>query len=259
LNIITDFIKSLGQKTLINIRHLGRACSFLLITFFYLFIPPLKISRWLKQIRFIGTNSTIIILLTGIFTGMVLGYHGFFTLRKFGAEGFLGATVALSLIRELGPVLSALMVTGRAGSALASEIGIMRISEQLDAMEVMTLNTFRYIITPNLFAGILTFPLLACIFNVVGIFGGYLICSKMLGLGSGEYFSSIRNYIEFKDIYVGIYKSMCFGIIVTWICCYKGFYTGYGAEGVGKATTQAVVVSSVLILIGNYFITSVLF
>ncbi|MDY6862457.1 MAG: ABC transporter permease [Thermodesulfobacteriota bacterium] len=259
MNTIVNFTRFLGRRTLINIRHLGRAWFFLITSFLYLFIPPFKFSRWLKQIRFIGTNSTLIVFLTSFFTGAVLGYHGFFTLKKFGAEGFLGATVSLSLIRELGPVLSALMITGRAGSALASEIGIMRISEQLDSMEIMALNPFRYIITPNLFAGIFTFPLLCSIFDVVGIFGGYLICSKMLGLASGEYFGSIRNYVEFKDVYIGLYKSICFGIIVTWICCYKGFYTGYGAEGVSKATTQAVVISSVLILIGNYFLTSVLF
>jgi phospholipid/cholesterol/gamma-HCH transport system permease protein len=179
-------------------------------------------------------------------------------MEKFGAEALLGPTVALALIRELGPVLSALMVTGRAGSALAAEIGIMRITEQIDALEVMALNPYRYLIVPNILAGIITFPLLASIFNVAGILGGYLVGVKLLGVSQGAYFGEMVNFLDMKDITIGLYKSLSFGLIVTWISCYQGFTASYGAEGVSKATTGAVVTSSVLVLVWDYFMTSVL-
>jgi phospholipid/cholesterol/gamma-HCH transport system permease protein len=237
---------------------LGRSGIFLGNAIFWAFIPPLKVGKVFKQISFIGVKSTSIVILTGAFTGMVLTLQAFYGMRKFGAEALLGPTVALSLIRELGPVISALMVTGRAGSALSAEIGIMRITEQIDAMELMDLNPYRYIVVPNLLAGIISFPLLAAIFDVVGIYGGYLVGVKLLGVSEGGYFGEMSNFIDLKEILQGLYKSLSFGLIVTWICCYRGFTTTYGAEGVSKATTQAVVTSSVLVLVWDYFITSIL-
>ena len=181
-----NWIRTLGKFTLSTLRGLGEAGVFLVKGFSWAFIPPLKFHRFMKQIQFIGVNSTLIVLLTGAFTGMVLGIQGYYALNKFGSEALLGPTVALSLIRELGPVISALMVTGRAGSALTAEIGIMRISEQIDALEVMALSPFRYLVVPNFLAGIISFPLLASIFNVVGIYGGYLVGVKLLGISSGD-------------------------------------------------------------------------
>jgi phospholipid/cholesterol/gamma-HCH transport system permease protein len=221
--------------------------------------PPLKFSRVLQQTHFIGFQSTLVIFLTGAFTGMVLAFQGFYSLTRFGSAALLGPMVALSLIRELGPVLSALMVTGRAGSAMTAEIGIMRITEQIDAIELMGLNPFRYLVVPKFLAAILALPLLAAIFDVVGIFGGYLIGVKLLGIGVGTYFGEITAYVDMKDILGGIYKSLSFGALIAWVCCYKGYYAGFGAEGVSKATTQAVVLSSVLILVWDYFMTSLLF
>ncbi len=236
---------------------------FLLKTLFYVFVPPLKFARVLKQIRFIGLQSTSVILLTGGFAGMVLGFQGFYSLSRFGSDAFLGPMVGLSLIKELGPVLSALMVTGRAGSAITAEIGIMRISEQVDALELMGLNPYRYLIVPNLLAVIISMPLLTAIFDVVGIFGGYLIGVKLLGVSAGTYLGEMASYVDMKDIMEGMYKSLSFGVIIIWVSCYKGFYTGiytgFGAEGVSKATTQAVVMSSVLILVWDYVMTSLLF
>jgi len=254
-----NWIRALGKFTLSTLRGLGEAGVFLLKGFSLAFIPPLKFHRFIKQIQFIGVNSTLIVLLTGAFTGMVLGIQGYYALNKFGSEALLGPTVALSLIRELGPVISALMVTGRAGSALTAEIGIMKISEQIDALEVMALNPFRYLVVPNFLAGIISFPLLASIFNVIGIYGGYLVGVKLLGVSAGGYFGEMRSYVNMQDIFDGLYKSLSFGVIMTWICCYKGYNAGYGAEGVSKATTQAVVTSSVLILVWDYFLTSVMF
>jgi len=201
----------------------------------------------------------LVIFLTGAFAGMVLSLQGFYTLNRFGSAALLGPMVALSLIKELGPVLTALMVTGRAGSAITAEIGIMRISEQIDALELMGLNPFRYLVVPKLLAGIIVLPLLTAIFNVVGIFGGYLVGGKLLGVSAGIYFGEMANYVDMQDILGGIYKSLTFGVLITWVCCYKGYYSGFGAEGVSKATTQAVVISSVLILIWDYFMTSVMF
>ena len=232
---------------------------FLAKTFYYTATPPLKVSWVLKQIWFIGFQSTLVIFMTGAFTGMVLGLQGFYTLNRFGSAALLGPMVALSLIRELGPVLSALMVTGRAGSAMTAEIGIMRTSEQIDAIELMGLNPDRYLVVPKFVAGIIALPLLTAIFDVVGILGGFLVGGKLLGLGEGTYFGEMANYLDMTDVAVGIYKSLSFGVVVTWVCCYKGFHSGFGAEGVSKATTQAVVLSSVLVLFWDYVMTSAFF
>ena len=238
---------------------MGRMGLFLAKTFYYTATPPLKVSWVLKQIWFIGFQSTLVIFMTGAFTGMVLGLQGFYTLNRFGSAALLGPMVALSLIRELGPVLSALMVTGRAGSAMTAEIGIMRTSEQIDAIELMGLNPYRYLVVPKFVAGIIALPLLTAIFDVVGIFGGFLVGGKLLGLGEGTYFGEMANYLDMTDVAVGIYKSLSFGVVVTWVCCYKGFHSGFGAEGVSKATTQAVVLSSVLVLFWDYVMTSAFF
>lgn len=253
------FIRSLGATSLLGLRGTGRMGLFLTKALVCALTPPLKFSRVLQQTHFIGFQSTLVIFLTGAFTGMVLGFQGFYSLTRFGSAALLGPMVALSLIRELGPVLSALMVTGRAGSAMTAEIGIMRITEQIDAIELMGLNPFRYLVVPKFLAAILALPLLAAIFDVVGIFGGYLIGVKLLGIGVGTYFGEITAYVDMKDILGGIYKSLSFGALIAWVCCYKGYYAGFGAEGVSKATTQAVVLSSVLILVWDYFMTSLLF
>jgi phospholipid/cholesterol/gamma-HCH transport system permease protein len=238
---------------------LGRTGVFLSRTVVCSFTPPIKVSRVLRQIWFIGWKSLVVICLTGAFTGMVLALQGFPTLRRVGSEAFLGPLVALSLIRELGPVLAALMVTGRAGSSIAAEIGIMRTNEQIDALELMGLNPLRYLVVPNLLACAIALPLLAAIFDVIGIFGGYLVGVRLLGLNPGTYFGEMTNYVETNDVVGGIYKSMSFGVLIAWVCCYKGFYSRFGAEGVSAATTQAVVNTSVLILVWDYFVTSLVF
>jgi phospholipid/cholesterol/gamma-HCH transport system permease protein len=247
----------IGNWTLIKLRGMGHMFLFLIQAFVMIFRPPFKFRILLRQIRFFGNKSLFVILLTGSFTGMVLALQIYYTLRKFGSEALLGPAVALTIIRELGPVLSALMVTGRAGSSITAEIGIMKITEQIDALTGMALNPIRYVIVPNIVAAIIVFPLLTGIFDLVGIYGGYFVGVKMLGIGSGTYFSQMENFVTMTDIRIGFYKSLSFGIIVSWVCCYKGFFTGYGAEGVSRATTSAVVTSSVLILIWDYFLGSV--
>jgi phospholipid/cholesterol/gamma-HCH transport system permease protein len=252
-------LEAVGRTVLKQVQTMGSMAIFLGSTGLWAVLPPLKFRRIVSQIYFIGVKSSSIILLTAAFSGMVLGLQGYYTLRKFGSEALLGPAVGLSLIRELGPVMAALMVAARAGSASAAEIGIMRITEQIDALEAMAVNPVKHLVVPKVVAGLISVPLLTAIFDVVGIFGGYLVGVKMLGVGAGTYFSGMRNMVEMSDIQGGFLKSLSFGLIVTWVCTYKGFYTGYGAEGVGKATTEAVVLSSVLVLVWNYFMTAVLF
>jgi phospholipid/cholesterol/gamma-HCH transport system permease protein len=248
----------LGERVLAVVESLGRFGSFLGLALFALVTPPFKVRAFVDRIHYIGYRSLIIILLTGAFTGMVLGLQLYLTLSRFGSEAFLGPAVALALIRELGPVLAALMVTGRAGSALTAELGIMRITEQIDALTVMALSPFRYLIAPSILAGLVTFPLMTAIFDTVGIFGGYLVGVKLLGLSEGTYFGEIQTFVRLDDVMTGFWKSLSFGVLVTWVCTYKGFYVSRGAEGVARATTQAVVASSVLILLWDYFMGSVL-
>jgi phospholipid/cholesterol/gamma-HCH transport system permease protein len=258
-----NLIRRTGAFGVKHIYRMGVMGVFLFNAFFFMFAPPIKLRRVLKQIRFIGLQSMVVIILTGGFSGMVLAIQGFRILDRFGSEALLGTMVGLSLIKEFGPVISALMVTGTAGSAIAAEIGIMRISEQIDALKLMGLNPFRYLVVPNLIAGLIALPLLTAIFDVAGIFGGYLIGVKLLGMSEGTYFGEMASAVDMKDIMEGVYKSLCFGIIIVWVCCFKGYYTsiftGFGAEGVSKATTQAVVVSFVLIVAWDYFLTSVFF
>lgn len=252
-------LEAVGRTALKQVQAMGRMAIFLGSTGFWAVLPPLKFRRIVSQVYFIGVQSSSIILLTAAFSGMVLGLQGYYTLRKFGSEALLGPAVGLSLIKELGPVMAALMVTARAGSASAAEIGIMRITEQIDALEAMAVNPMKYLVVPKVIAGLIAVPLLTGIFDVVGIYGGYLVGVKLLGVSAGTYFSEMRNMVEMSDIRGGFLKSLSFGLIITWVCTYKGFYAGYGAEGVGKATTEAVVLSSVLVLVWNYFMTAILF
>ena len=257
-----DSIRTLGRSVLSVVRRMGLMGLFLIKTLAYSLTPPFKIHHFLKQLNFIGTQSVLVILLTGLFTGMVMGIQGFRLLTRVGSEGLLGPSVALPLLKEMGPVLTALMVTGRAGSAIAAEIGIMRISEQIDAIELMGLNPFRYLVVPNFLAAIIALPILTTIFNTIGIWGGYLVGVKILGVEGGVYFGAMPTFIDMHDIMEGIYKAISFGMIISWISCYKGYYTGtwgYGASGVSNATTQAVVLSAVLVLIWDYVMTSILF
>ena len=259
-----NLFEKLGASALYQVNQVGRMGIFLFYSIISIFKPPYKIAPVLKQIYVIGSKSAFVILFTGLFTGMVLGLQGYNTLSKFGAEGLLGTAVALSLIRELGPVLAALMVTGRAGSAICAEIGIMRISEQIDALECMAIDPHKHIVAPKFIAGIISMPLLTAMFDVIGIMGGYLVGVGILGINEGTYFSSMYKDVAFDDIYMGFMKSLCFGFLIIWISSSKGFFVhltkggGFGAEGVSGVTTSAVVLSSVSVLLFDFFLTSVL-
>jgi len=255
---MTNVIEQLGAWAVIRVQEMGRMLLFMLSTSAWLVRPPFRFHQTMKQLHFIGYKSTFVVVPSTEFTGMELAHQGYNSLRKFGSEGLLGAAVALSMIRELGPVLAALMVTARAGSAMTAEIGIMKITEQIDALDTMAINPLQYLIAPKLVASVIGVPLLVAIFDVVGIYGGSIIGVDLLGVNEGAYWNSIESSVEWKDVYGGILKSISFGVIVSWVCCYKGFYTRQSAEGLGRATTEAVVLSSVLILVWDYFLTSVL-
>ena len=257
-SLVLDSIQGLGRFGLGTLSSLGRFGVFLADAVRWAVVPPFKARQTLQRIWFVGLRSISVILLTGAFTGMVLGLQGMLMLQRVGSEAFVGPLVAIALVRELGPVLAALMVTGRAGSALAAELGVMRITEQIDALTVMALNPMRYLVVPTLVAGLVALPLLAWIFDVVGIYGGYLVAVKLFGMSPGTYFGQIQAFLDPSDIWVGFWKALTFGLLITWVACYKGFHVGHGAEGVGRATTEAVVLASVLILVVDYFLGSVL-
>jgi phospholipid/cholesterol/gamma-HCH transport system permease protein len=252
----------IGETVIGWINVLGMATIFLFMALVKTFRPK-QFSKVIQQIYYIGARSTTIIMLVSLFTGMVLGLQSYHALIKFGAVGGLGALVSLSLIRELGPVLTAIMITARAGSAITAEIGIQRISEQVDALHTMRIDPFRYLISPRITAAIISFPLLTAVFDLVGIIGGYISGVALLGLNAGVYSHSIQANVDMKDLTDGFIKAIVFAVIVATVCCYQGYYVhmrkdSHGAKAVGLATTSAVVVSCVLILVSDYVVTSLL-
>lgn len=255
---MTRFFAWLGGGFLEAMAESGRMALLLWEATLSLFRPPWRIGLFFRQMEFVGVNSLFVVLLTSLFTGMVLALQTYHAFRLFSAEGLVGATVALSMTRELGPVITALMVTGRAGSAIAAEIGTMRVTEQVDALTVMAINPVQYLVTPRVVAGLVMLPLLTVVSDFVGILGGYLVGVKMLGINSGIFMNRIYELVELSDIYNGLVKAAVFGVILALVGCYKGFYTSGGAEGVGRATTQAVVLASVLILASDYILTSLM-
>jgi phospholipid/cholesterol/gamma-HCH transport system permease protein len=233
-SVIMPF-NNLGKYTIFVTQEMGRCGSFFFRGFYSIFTFPFQFSKIIQQIYFIGLKSVFVICLTGAFTGMVLGLQGYYTLSKFGSEGLLGAAVALSLIRELGPVLTAIMIIGRAGSAIAAEIGIMRISEQIDALDTMDIDPVRFLVSPRIVASLISFPLLTAMFNVIGIWGGYLTGSLLMGLNRGVYFARVESGISMDDLSGCGIKSIVFSIIVATICCYQVIipYQKRGPRGKG--------------------------
>ena len=263
MQIVLRQIENLGKNTLYHISELGGMGQFFFYSIRGIFKRPFRFAALLKEIKFIGAHSFVVIFFTAAFTGMVLGVQGYYTLSKFGSEGLLGSAVALTLIRELGPVLTALMVTGRAGSAMCAELGIMRMTQQVDALECMAIDPYRFLIAPKFLATLVAVPLLTLLFDVVGIFGGYLTGVKLLGVNPGAFFSGMESSVLNKDINLGIIKSFVFAFIIVWICTGRGFLlfksrSGFGAGSVSRATTQAVVLSSITVLLWDYLLTAML-
>ncbi|MEZ4755077.1 MAG: ABC transporter permease [Bdellovibrionota bacterium] len=251
-------IHNFGKLSLDITEAWGRSWIFLAQTIRSCFRLPFRLHLLTNQMYQVGVLSSIVIVLIGGFTGAVLAVQAEYSLAKFGATAFTGSAVALSLIRELGPVLTALMVIGRAGSAITAEIGIMRITEQIDALKSMAVDPINYLMVPRFIAGIIIMPLLTGVFIVIGIFGGYMVSTNLLGLSGGTFMSEMISSVGTTDIYSGFIKAIVFGFIFGWVSCYKGYTCGFGAKGVNSATTQSVVTSSVAVLVIDYFLTSIL-
>lgn len=244
------------------IRFAGQLGSVLLLVFStirQMVVPPWDIRNTFRQMLEIGIRSLPVVLITAVFTGMVFSLQTYTGFKRFGAESLVGSVVALSMTRELGPVLTSLIVAGRAGAAMAAELGTMRVTEQIDALETLATNPVKYLIVPRFISGVTMLPALAIISDIIGILGGYVITVGLFGTSSTIYWKRTWDYLEINDIYSGLIKACFFGASIAIISCHSGFYTSGGAEGVGKATTSAVVLSSMTILISDYFLSAWLF
>ncbi len=255
---VEQFVNKIGEATLQLCSLIGNFSLFLGRAIRTLVTTRPQIHKFFFQSNRIGVESSLIVMLTGLFTGMVFALQSYIGFQRVGGEQFIGAVVALAMVRELGPVLTGLMVTGRACSAIAAEIGTMRITEQIDALVTLRIDTFQYLVVPRILAGIAIVPFLTLFSMICGVVGGYIICVYVLELSPEDYTNSIKTYVELADIRGGLIKSCIFGLVLTWVGTYKGFYTHGGARGVGQATTQSVVLSSIMILILNYFLTKML-
>jgi phospholipid/cholesterol/gamma-HCH transport system permease protein len=246
------------DPTLYWLDNIGNIVSLTGRTIVWLFRPPFRAGQMFAMMEFMGVESIFIVALTGTFSGMVLALQTTYALRAFSAEGRVGGLVAVSLTRELAPVFSAIMVTARAGSAMAAELGNMRVTEQIDAIATMGVNPVQYLLSPRLLAGVTMVPLLCVLYSCVGMVGAYLIAVQVLGGDTGIFLQSVRDIAVPKDIIMGIIKAAVFGFIVSAVSCRHGFFASGGARGVGLATTRAVVESCVAILIANYLLTQAL-
>ena len=238
------------------LRNIGRVAIFLLRLLRQTGVVFTEPRAVIHQIYNCGARSLVIIMLCGLFVGMVLGLQGFDLLQRFGSEDALGVAAALGLLKELGPVVTALLFAGRAGTALASEIGLMRATDQLTAMEMMAVDPLRKVIAPRFLGGIVAMPLLVAVFNVIGIFGAQLIGVQLLGVDTGAFWSQMQGAVELGDVNEGIVKSVCFGFACSLVAVYEGYHATPTAAGVGLATTRTVVISSVLTLLIDYILTA---
>lgn len=255
-----SLLNRLGDGALYFIEQAGTMGVFLARTLLRIVQNRPQPFAIIKQIHFIGNRSLLVIVVAGAFTGMIVALQFYDTLVRFGSVNLLGSAVALSLVRELGPVLTALMVIGRAGSAMCSEIGIMRSEEQIDALECMAIDPYRYLIVPRLVAAVIAVPLLTALFEVVGIFGGAFVGVVVFGVTEGAYFQGMYDSVVWHDIEMSLVKSLTYGILIVWIATSRGFLLhldpagAHGAEGVSRVTTNAVVLSSITVLFADYLI-----
>lgn len=255
-----DGLQNLGRQALLFFESLGRACRFFINILQGLGVALIRFRLTLKEIYSLGVLSLIIIAVSGLFVGMVLGLQGYVNFAKFNAEESLGIFVALSLVRELGPVVTGLLYAGRAGSALTAEIGLMKTTEQLACMEMMAVDPMRRIIAPRFLAGVISMPLLAAIFSAIGVLGGYFVGVGLLGVDAGSYWSQMQANVDFSaDIVNGVIKSIVFGIACNWIALYQGYDATPTAEGVSRATTKTVVRSALAVLGLDFILTALMF
>lgn len=263
-DVSSTTVTSANYDVLNRVAKLGELGIFFAQTCLRLVTPPWHLSNTIKQIEFIGARSLSVIVVAGMFVGMVVALQFHATLVRFGSVSLMGSAVGISLVRELGPVLTALILIGRAGSAVSAEIGIMRNDNQIDALESMAIDPYRYLLVPRMLAFVISGPLLTAMFITIGILGGWLISVQVFGLNQGAYFHSMANAVTIADLMMGLIKSFVFAILIVWLCTATAFLMQegkeplFGAEGVSKATTQAVVMSSIVILFADYIISALL-
>lgn len=253
-------LRGLGHNAVDRIWRLGFAARFLFVTMLYSGPALRRFHLTIREIYFTGVQSLVIILVSGLFVGMVLGLQGYDTLQRYGSSEALGILVALSLVRELGPVVAALLFASRAGSAITAEIGLMKATEQLSAMEMMAVHPIARVVAPRFWAGVISMPLLAALFSALGIFGGYLVGVQLIGVDEGSFWSQMQASVDVReDIVNGVIKSFVFGIIISWIAVFEGYDCEPTAEGVSGATTRTVVTSSLAVLAADFFLTAIMF
>jgi phospholipid/cholesterol/gamma-HCH transport system permease protein len=252
-------LQPLGRAFLAGLETMGRLTLFTARAVYYAVQPPYYWRLLLRQMVEIGYYSLPVVGLTAIFTGMVLALQSYTGFTRFNAEAAIPNVVVLSMTRELGPVLAGLMVAGRIGAAIAAEIGTMRVTEQIDALTTLSTNPLKYLVAPRLVAGLLMLPLLVAVADLIGVFGGYIVSIYKLGFNPATYIKNTVDFVEFLDVVSGLVKAAVYGFLVTLMGCYHGYHSKGGAQGVGAATTNAVVSASILILIFNYIITELFF
>jgi phospholipid/cholesterol/gamma-HCH transport system permease protein len=257
---IVRTLRGIGSHVVNAVWRIGYGTRFFMLTLFYSGMSFRRFQLTVREIFFSGVMSLIIILVAGMFVGMVLGLQGYETLKRYGSESALGSLVALSLVRELGPVLAALLFASRAGSAMTAEIGLMKATEQIDAMELMAVNPIARVVAPRFWAGVISMPLLAAMFSAMGVFGGYVVGVVVIGVDEGSFWSQMQGAVDFQhDVLNGVIKSFVFGVAVTVISLFEGYDAPPTAEGVSGATTRTVVQSSLVILMLDFILTAFMF
>src|SRR5450759_765651 len=253
-------IRNIGHHAIDSVLRLGYATRFFVLTLLHSGTSFRRPRLIIRELYFSGVMSMIIILVSGLFVGMVLGFQGYQTLKTYGSESALGVLVALSLVRELGPVVSALLFASRAGSAMTAEIGLMKATEQLSAMEMMAVDPIARVVAPRFWAGVISMPMLAAMFSAMGVYGGYLFGVVVSGVDEGAFWAQMQSAVDFReDIVNGVIKSIVFGVAVTWIALFEGYDAPPTAEGVSGATTRTVVTSSLAILGLDFILTAFMF
>jgi len=253
-----NFLAAIGRVSLKFMQAVGHLSLFTVQTVHHIFTPPFYMRIFLRQLMSIGYYSLPVVGLTALFTGMVLALQIYVGSSRFNAESAVATIVVIGLTRELAPVLSGLMVAGRVGAAIAAEIGTMRVTEQIDALVTLSTNPFKYLVAPRVLAGMITLPILVLIADIIGVSGGYLVATEVLDFNASSYIKNTFDFLETRDVISGLIKASVFGFIVSLMGCYHGFNSSGGAQGVGRATTNAVVSSFILILVSDYFLTVLL-
>src|SRR5450830_141957 len=259
-NKLADILRGIGHRIIDRVWRLGSGARFLFYILIYSGESFRRLHLTIREIYFTGVLSLVIVLVSAFFIGMVLALQGYNTLQKYGSSESIGVLVALSLARELGPVLTALLFAGRAGTAITAEIGLMKATEQLSAMEMMAVDPIARVVAPRFWAGVISMPLLAALFSAMGVFGGYLVGVRMIGVDEGSFWSQMEAAVDFdEDVLNGVIKSFVFGIAITWIAVFEGYDAPPTAEGVSGATTRTVVTSSLTILALDFMLTAFMF